>query len=182
MIRRSQTQTAKPQAGRLLNILDHLFRFISMFTDYHMNVIRHDRTSVAGILMFAHRLCKAFADGPNLRRRKIRQRELKRPFGPLVEIANHRRRRLNSSPPVMKFTKLGDNFTSHSPTTASTRIVGQPRPISCQNQMMRNHNWSSHNLSPAASLSAACGLASYCGGSGTYCPRMPNCVVGPRVE
>ncbi len=68
MIRRPETGRAKPQAGGLLKILDHLLSFVPVFADQQMNVIRHDCAGVTGVPIFAHRLGECVGDCANVGR------------------------------------------------------------------------------------------------------------------
>jgi len=148
MTGRPQARSAKPQAARLLEILDHLLRFVPVLTDYQMHMIGHNCAPVASVPIFAYRLAEPRRDLANRRSVEFLQAKAKHIFRSRVKLPNRPRRRLNPPTALMKFAKFGDNIDADCPRATSSRIGRQPPPVSGQNQMMCNYNRSSHDNLP----------------------------------
>jgi len=62
MIRRPRSRAANPQAGGFLEILKHVLGLMLVLADQSMDVIRHDRTGVTRVVVFADRLGQSISN------------------------------------------------------------------------------------------------------------------------
>ncbi len=107
----------------ILQIIDHRLSIVLVFTNHQVRMIRHDRTCVTGVLMFADRTTERLCDHRPLLSVEPNHGKPQQLFSGFIELANFASRRLHSLAPQVNFAQLGEHWSVNASRSTSARVV-----------------------------------------------------------
>jgi hypothetical protein len=126
---------AKPQAADGLEILDHILRLLAVLANQEVNVIRHNRASIASVGLLANTLSERTSDYIHVLARDLQDRELQHLLRSFAKILDHPTCRLYPFAAIMQLPKFRNNVRCDVLGHASPRIVGKPESIGGPSEM-----------------------------------------------